>query len=132
MTFVNHRAAKPFEGFRGQVLVALSGDRAPFATSGQKLTGPQGYSVMRVDLDAKSVSDFLFNTRRLPAHLTKDAPNAIERPIDVQFGPDGALYILDFGVMEVEEGQEKVKSKTGKVYRLGPAQVPATQPVQVP
>lgn len=129
MTFVTDRAAKPFDSFRGQVLVALSGDRAPFATSGQKLTGPQGYCVMRVDLDSKSVSDFLFNTRRLPAHLTKDAPNAVERPIDVQFGPDGALYILDFGTMEVDAGQEKVKSKTGKVYRLAPIAAPATQPM---
>ena len=35
--------------FNGQVIVALSGDRAPFATSGRKLKGPTGYRIVRVD-----------------------------------------------------------------------------------
>ncbi len=128
MSFVTDSAAEPFKPFRGSVIVALSGDRAPFATSGQKLTGPQGYSVMRVDLDAKQVNDFVFNTKRLPASRTKGLANAMERPIDAKFGPDGALYILDFGIMEVEDGTEKVKPKTGKLFRLGPVVPPATQP----
>lgn len=132
MAFVPDRAADAFQPFRGQVIVALSGDRAPYATSGQKLVAPQGYSVVRVDLDSKQVEDFIFNTKRLPAHRTKDIKDAIERPIDVKFGPDGALYILDFGYLEVEDGQEKVKPKTGKLYRLGPTPEPTTTPVEPP
>lgn len=131
MAFVPDSAPDAFEPFRGQVIVALSGDRAPYATSGQKLVAPQGYSVMRVDLDNKTVEDFVFNTKRLPAHLTRDMASAMERPIDVKFGPDGALYILDFGYLEVENGQEKVKPKTGKLYRLGPTPEPATAPANV-
>jgi glucose/arabinose dehydrogenase len=125
MSFV-HSDAEAFQPFRGSVIVALSGDRSPFATSGAKLTGPQGFSVVRVDLDAKDVRDFVFNTKRLPASQTRDLSSAMERPIDVKFGPDGALYILDFGQMEVDGGQEKVKSKTGRVYRLAPIAAPAS------
>ena len=29
----------------------------------------------------------------------------LERPIDVKIGPDGYLYVLDFGRMEVRNGQ---------------------------
>jgi glucose/arabinose dehydrogenase len=131
LAFVPDRAPDAFAPFRGQVIVALSGDRAPFATSGEKLVAPQGYSVMRVDLDAKDVNDFVFNTKRLPAHRTKGAQNAMERPIDVKFGPDGALYILDFGRMEVEDGKEKVRPRTGKLYRLGPTPEPTTAPIAI-
>ncbi len=130
MAFVPNRADAAFQPFRGQVIVALSGDRSPYATSGQKLVSPQGYTVVRVDLDNKDVSDFVFNTKRLPAHMTKQIANAMERPIDVKFGPDGSLYILDFGRMEVEDGQEKVKTKTGKLYRLRP--IPPAAPQTVP
>lgn len=28
-----------------------------------------------------------------------------ERPFDVQFGPDGAMYIVDFGVMTIDMSQ---------------------------
>ncbi|HEY0009055.1 MAG TPA: hypothetical protein VGB55_10065 [Tepidisphaeraceae bacterium] len=131
MAFVGEQADPAFRPFRGSLIVALSGDRAPFATSGQPLIGPQGYRVMRVDLDAAnkqtSATDFVFNTKRLPMSQVKGL-SGLERPIDVKFGPDGALYILDFGRMEMKNGQPKVTAKTGRIFRLAPAN-PTTQPV---
>lgn len=131
MAFVGDNVSEPFKSFRGSLLVALSGDRAPFATSDQKLVGPPGRMVMRVDVDSKDITDFVFNTKRLPASQV-DESDAMERPIDVKFGPDGALYILDYGVMEMKRGQERVKSKTGKVLRLGPIVPPSTRPADKP
>lgn len=135
MTFVDGNASDVFRPYRGSVLVALSGDRAPFATSGQKLKGPQGFRVCRVTIDRDSadkeqnVTDFVFNTQRIPASQQKNpGAYAMERPIDVKFGPDGALYIVDFGQMEVKNGRERVKEKTGRVYRLGKYVPPATRP----
>ncbi|MGC4031741.1 MAG: hypothetical protein QM754_08410 [Tepidisphaeraceae bacterium] len=90
MTFVPAYPSDPFKPFRNQLVVALSGDRAPFATSGQKLVGPQGYAVRIVDMDTKRVSDFITNTRRVPASMIPGADREMERPIDVKFGPDGA------------------------------------------
>ncbi|HEX8322993.1 MAG TPA: hypothetical protein VF595_03685 [Tepidisphaeraceae bacterium] len=120
MAFVPDQPADPFKRFRGQLIVALSGDRAPFATSGQPLVGPQGYMVKIVDLENKQVTDFVVNTQRRPASQLKRVDQQMERPIDVKFGPDGALYIVDYGRMEMKKGQERVEGKTGRVYRLSP------------
>jgi hypothetical protein len=57
------------------------------------------------------------------------AKMALERPVDVKFGPDGSLYILDMGRMEVKNGKERIFAATGQVFRLVPVEVPpaATQ-----
>lgn len=128
MAIVSDIAMDAFKPFRGSLIVALSGDRAPFATNGQKLTGPQGYAVKRVDLDSKQVSDFILNTKRLPRSMIKHSDaDAMERPIDVKFGPDGALYIVDYGEMVMKNGNEEVENKSGKIYRLAPM-TPTTRP----
>jgi glucose/arabinose dehydrogenase len=44
----------------------------------------------------------------------------LERPIDVKFGPDGALYILDYGQMYMKDGQEKVTPGTGRIWKVVP------------
>ena len=119
-------------GPRGDALVALSGDRAPFATSGRPTKGPTGYKVARVNLDSRKVEDFIRNTRDLPAsRLPPDAKlivDLLERPIDVKFGPDGAMYILDFGQLVMKNGHPDIKTGTGKIFRLTAAQPPTTQP----
>jgi len=121
----------PFHDYRGNAIIALNGDRSPWATGGLKLATPVGYEVVRVDPDVNNgpVYDFVRNTRGLPAHLlARDAASALERPIDVKFGPDGALYILDFGQMRVENGKEKIPTAAGRIFRLGPPRAPTTRP----
>lgn len=98
-------------------LVALSGDRAPFDNAGLKLTGALGYRVMQVNIDEGSAKDFIRNTREHPASTTRDKL-ALERPTDVKFGPDGSLYILDFGQLEVHQGKASAPRGTGRIYRL--------------
>lgn len=117
----------PFEQYQGSAIVALSGDRAPFATGNQKTIGPIGYKVVRVQVDNQQVEDFLRNTRGLPAHrLPKRIRKlALERPVDVKFGPDGSLYVLDMGRMTVKGGKEHVHAKTGRVFRVVPLAEPA-------
>jgi glucose/arabinose dehydrogenase len=114
-----------FRDFRYNAIVALSGDRAPFATSGQKLKAPVGYKVVRVDLENRRIEDFIRNTRDMPASRvprkdTSGASEALERPIDVKFGPDGKLYILDFGKLELRNGREKITPGSGRIFVLEP------------
>jgi len=113
-------ASGPFSRLRqaGNVaIVALMGDRAPFDTSGLKLVGPTGYRVVQANVDDRQVRDFIRNTREWPASRIGE-PAALERPVDVKFGPDGAMYILDLGRMDVKGGRERVKAGTGRVFRL--------------
>lgn len=107
-----------FKDFHGSLIVAQFGDRAPFATSGEKLGVIPGRKVVRVDLDSRKTTDFVFNTAGRPASQLDRGTLALERPIDVKFGPDGAMYILDFGNMRMRGGTEKIKPKSGRIFRL--------------
>src|SRR5262245_1502007 len=87
--------------FRGNAIVALNGDRSPFATGGVKLNPSVGGKIIRVDLTNRQIDDFVRNTRGMPASLQGKDVEALERPIDIKFSPDGKLYIVDYGQMEM-------------------------------
>lgn len=112
------RSTGAFREFRGNAIVALSGDRSPFASGGLRLIGPIGFHVVRVDIDTKQVRPFIHNTRRMPASRFRGPIEALERPVDVLFVPDGSMYLLDYGAMEMRGGQERIRARTGKLYRL--------------
>jgi hypothetical protein len=123
MAFFPHSGPFHTPKFEGQVLVALWGDRAPFSTSGRPIPAPlPGYRVVRVDLSSRNqVTDFVYNTEGGPASkLTQGRDEGMERPIDVKFGPDGNLYILDFGRASFKHGHLKAASGTGKIFILSP------------
>ena len=45
----------------------------------------------------------------------------LERPFDVKFGPDGALYISDYGVVNVNPEQMppyQQMAETGAIWRV--------------
>ena len=118
----------PDRAARRHAVVALAGDRAPFATSGRPIMGPIGYKVVSVDLDSRRVDDFVRNTVGGPAsRIDQKNPNLLERPIDVKFGPDGTLYILDAGRMQIRDGRETYEAGTGKIFRLVPVPGPVMQ-----
>jgi sugar lactone lactonase YvrE len=116
----------PYKPFLGRAIVALSGDRAPFATSGQPLTGPIGYKVVCVDpFDAKHQPiDFVYNTKGMPASKLGRGAVALERPCDVKLSPDGSLYILDMGSFTMKDGREHISQRTGRIFRLKPDEEP--------
>ncbi|HEY8668637.1 MAG TPA: hypothetical protein VIL86_18465 [Tepidisphaeraceae bacterium] len=125
LAFVARDAAGPWRQFRSNAIVALCGDRGPFATSGRALNGPTGYKVVQVDIEKKQVHNFIRNTNGELAHKLGREVDALERPIDVKFGPDGALYILDYGQMSMRKSHENVTSGSGRVFKLVPV-APAT------
>jgi glucose/arabinose dehydrogenase len=115
----------PFKRWQGEAFVALSGDHAPFATSGYPLNAPVGYKVVRVNVESGKVEEFIHNTRFLPASKCGQRGSAMERPIDVKIGPDGAMYVLDFGEVEYKsDGRERIAGGTGKLFKLTQAVQP--------
>lgn len=133
MALVPGEEQGPFAQFRGSLIVALAGDRAPFGTGGRKLTGPVGFKVVRVDMDAGQVKEFIRNVSGTPAHMIDrefdNGVDALERPCDVKFGPDGALYILDMGRMQVKSGKEVCDPHSGQIFRLAPTTPQTPTPV---
>ncbi len=115
-------ATGPFAKFADSAVVALDGDRAPYASGGLKLLGFQGGKLVLVNLSDHRTRDFVFNTAGLPASRQPYGTVALERPCDVKFNPrDGVLYVLDFGQMENDTAVPHYHDGTGAVYTLEPA-----------
>lgn len=107
----------PAFGFAGQAFVAEFG---PLLSSHEGMPElPGGHRVVRVDLEQRSLADFAVNRSRLPASLTGNS-GGLERPIEAKFGPDGHLYIVDFGVVELREDARGwvATEGTGVVWRV--------------
>lgn len=103
-------------GFVGQAFVALFGDLAPVTTPRQVV--PAGFKVVRVDPDTGRIGDFAVNRIQGPASKMFHA--GFERPSHCAFGPDGALYIVDFGEIKIapEKGGIRMKQGTGALWRI--------------
>lgn len=72
-------------------------------------------------MDSRQVKDFIRNTAGVPASMQTYGTVALERPIDVKIGPDGALYILDSGRIENKTGIPRLFPGTGRIFKLMPA-----------
>lgn len=108
----------PSFGFAGQIFVAEMGPLQP-PREEPAVCLPEGHRVVRVDLAQGTVSDLAINRSRLPASQTGNN-GGLERPIEAKFGPDGSLYIVDFGVIEYREDlQDWVATEaTGIVWQV--------------
>ncbi len=115
----------------GQVFVAEWGDLAPETNPFQDER--PGYRVVRIDPATGQVEPFVFNAQPGPASEQEALGAGIERPFDVKFGPDGAMYVVDYGVARVNqartaEGQVPYEfpPETGAIWRITPPDGAAT------
>jgi glucose/arabinose dehydrogenase len=60
---------------------------------------------------------FVSNATFKPASRS-NREGGLERPIDVKFGPDGAMYIVDFGVLQITEQGINPIPQTGAVWKI--------------
>lgn len=140
-SFAPHAAANGFAfcrdprfGFEGQAFVALYGDLVPITS--HHTTTPMGFKVVRVDPDSGEVVDFAVNKIAGPA--SKLPHEGFERPSHCAFGPDGALYVVDWGEIEIapEKGAIRMQKQTGTLWRIrrtaGPRGDRPPEPVVVP
>jgi len=121
-------------GFEGDAFVALFGDLAPITTP--RLTEPSGFKLVRVDTRTRRVVDFAVNKIAGPA--SKLPHEGFERPSHCQFGLDGALYVVDWGEIEIapERGGVRMQRGTGTLWRIrrteGPRGDRPAPPITVP
>lgn len=104
----------------GNVFVSEWGDLAP-ATNPIRGQAPAGFRVVRIDPDSGQLEPFVSNAAPGPASRQNAAGNGLERPFDVKFGPDGAMYISDYGVVNVNPEQMppyQQMAETGAIWRV--------------
>jgi glucose/arabinose dehydrogenase len=139
-TFDPHTGANGFDfcrdpafGFEGDAFVALFGDLGPNTT---RMAMQAGYKVVRVDVRTGEVQDFAVNKIAGPA--SKLPHRGFERPSHCQFGPDGALYVVDWGQIKIapEVRGVRMKEGTGALWRIrrtaGPRGERPPRPRRVP
>lgn len=104
--FDPHVAAVKFDTAPdGTLIVALFGDEAPMTAPD---TGRAGRSLARVELPAAND----------PGRVETLDVAQLQRPIDVRFDTQGALYVLDFGRFEMTDHGVDADAASGKLWRL--------------
>ena len=93
--------------------IALFGDFTPATGS---VSEPVGVEVVRVDTTSGEISTFLSN-KNSGASSTHSA-GGLEHPSDVTFGPDGAMYVTDWGIANITLDGLKLEPNTGVIWRV--------------
>ena len=75
-----------------------------------------GFRVQKVNLQTQQVENFLINESGMPASATNGG--GLERPLQLEYGPDGSLFIVDFGIVEFNEKGLNAHPDTGVIWRL--------------
>ena len=103
----------------GHLLVASHGDFTPVTGV---LDEPRGHAVYMVNPESGTVEAILQN----PA--PHEATGAVSRPVGLDFGPDGSLYVADLGVIETSPAGILPRAGTGAIWRVVPSDTAMATP----
>lgn len=96
-----------------EVLVAEFGAIIPYY---KEPTEWPGFRVQKVNLETGEMTDFLVNSSQKPAWV--DNSGGLRRPLQLAWGPDGALYVADFGVIRFDEEGMTAEPGTGVIWKV--------------
>jgi len=71
-----------------------------------------GYRVVQLNPATKEVTPFISNKGTLPGSEQNALGKAIERPFSVRFGPDGAMYIVDYGQGKIDPSRKAINRES--------------------
>ncbi|MSR58492.1 MAG: hypothetical protein EXS05_12700 [Planctomycetaceae bacterium] len=75
-----------------------------------------GFKVQVVNIKTGNVYALLANQKPGPATSTRGG--GLERPVQVEWGPDGALYVVDYGVITLSGDRLNSHGRTGVIWRI--------------
>jgi glucose/arabinose dehydrogenase len=114
-------APESWGDWAGDVFIAEWGDLAPPTNPLRGENNPAGYQIVRVNPGNNNVEPFVRNRQPGPASMQGKAGEGIERPFDVKFGPDGAMYIVDYGVVDINMDKAPpyvYRANTGAIWKV--------------
>lgn len=100
----------PGFGPRGDIYIACFG-RVQYEESNEYIQSGVGHRVMRVNIVSGEISTFAINKSGFPEEA------GLSRPTDVLFGSDGAMYISDMAIADIEKPNTYVPN-TGVIWRI--------------
>lgn len=100
-------------GAPSDAFIALFGDFTPATGT---VPQPVGVEVVRVNAETGEISSFLANKNSGTA--STHSGGGLEHPSDVTFGPDGAMYVTDWGVAHITMDGLKLEPNSGVVWRV--------------
>ncbi|WP_373494997.1 sorbosone dehydrogenase family protein [Aquiflexum sp.] len=115
-------APKTWGNWADHVFIAEWGDLAPPTNPLRGEDSPAlGYRIVRVDPNSGIVNRFAENIGGGPASKRGMMGKGIERPFDVKFGPDGAMYVVDYGEVQIDFSKAPpydYQRNTGMVWKI--------------
>jgi beta-lactamase class A/glucose/arabinose dehydrogenase len=96
----------------GRMFIAAFGAAEPVTGS---VPRPTGSRVLALDPRTGSLEAFAYNRDLAPAGKSFSGFN---HPIDVKFGPDGCMYVVDFGVFEAKGQTFNAVPGTGAIWKI--------------
>lgn len=105
----------------GDIYIAEFGSLGPEEVGGRPYAGI-GHRVTRLDNTTRNIVTFAINRSGFPAHITGEG--GFGYPIDIAFGPDRAMYILDYGLTVRGEPSNFIPN-TGVIWRVAKATSPS-------
>lgn len=85
------------------------------APQGVKYNWP-GFKIQQVNLQTGKATDFIYNKSNLPA--SANGGGGLERPIQLEWGPQGSLYIVDFGIVDFDDVGMNAHPFTGTLWKV--------------
>ncbi len=124
-------APQSWKEFAGQLFVAEWGDLAP--PPNPLRDEHTGFRVVRLNPESGEVVPFAQNTKPGAASQQMAMGQGLERPFDVKFGPDGAMYVVDYGVARINPASEgppyEFPPETGVIWKITPTGGSTATPV---
>lgn len=102
-------------GTYGDVYIAEFGAAHPLTVQATTPYTGIGHRVSRINMVTGGVATFAINKSGFPANITGE--RGFGRPVDVAFGPDEALYVLDMGTNPPNDPGNYIPF-TGVIWRI--------------
>ncbi|MHB8128252.1 MAG: PQQ-dependent sugar dehydrogenase [Mobilitalea sp.] len=102
-------------GSEGDAYIAEFGGRRILVDGVVSSYAGVGHRISKIDMITGVVSAFAWNKSDYPASAT--GGGGFERPADVVFGPDGAMYVLDMG-LDASVNPDDFVPNTGVIWKI--------------